>query len=130
VDKAISEAQTVNALQHYYEKQETATRECLFALKSIVLSVDENIIHKRKYQIPFFCYNEYNLGFLWVHKKKIIVGFIEDKKSFPTTEKRLKDNITTLQLNPLDDIPIDDIKQTFQQLVEKYNKLTDKKPSW
>ena len=130
MDKAISEAQTVNALQHYYEKQETATRECLFALKSIVLSVDENIIHKRKYQIPFFCYNEYNLGFLWVHKKKIIVGFIEDKKSFPTTEKRLKDNITTLQLNPLDDIPIDDIKQTFQQLVEKYNKLTDKKPSW
>ena len=130
MDKAISEARTVNTLQHYYEKQETATRECLFALKSIVLSVDENIIHKRKYQIPFFCYNEYNLGFLWVHKKKIIVGFIEDKKSFPTTEKRLKDNVTTLQLNPLDNIPIDDIKQTFQQLVEKYNKLTDKKPSW
>jgi len=125
------EEQSVNALQHYYEKQETATRECLIALKSIVLTIDSNIIHKRKYQIPFFCYNEFNLGFLWVHKKKIIVGFIEDKKSFPTTEKRLKDNVTTFQINPLDDIPIDDIKQTFRQLIEKYNKnLLTKKPSW
>lgn len=124
------EEQTVKALQHYYEKQETATRECLLALKSIVLSVDENIIHKLKYQIPFFCYSEFNLGFLWVHKKKILVGFIEDKKSFSTTEQRTKDKVTTLQINPLDDIPIDDIKQTFQQLIEKYKKLTDKKPSW
>ena len=90
VDKAISEAQTVNALQHYYEKQETATRECLIALKSIVLSIDSNIIHKRKYQIPFFCYNEFNLGFLWVHKKKIIVGFIEDKKEFSDNRKTFK----------------------------------------
>lgn len=123
------EEQTVNALQHYYEKQDTATRECLLALKSIVLSVDENSIHKRKYQIPFFSYSEFNLGFLWVHKKKILVGFVEDKKSFPTSEKRLRDNVTTLQINPLDNIPIDDIKQNFQQLIEKYNILIDKKPS-
>lgn len=124
------EEQTVNALQHYYEKQDTATRECLLALKSIVLSVDENIIHKRKYQIPFFSYSDFNLGFLWVHKKKILVGFVEDKKSFPTSEKRLKDNVTTLQINPLENIPIDDIKQNFRQLIEKYNILTDKKLSW
>jgi hypothetical protein len=124
------EKQTINALQYYYEKQETTTRECLLALKSIVLSVDENIIHKRKYQIPFFCYSEFNIGFLWVHKKKILVGFVEDKKSFSTAEQRTKDNVTTLQLNPLDDIPIDDIKQSFRQLIEKYNKLTEKKPSW
>ncbi|WP_296151463.1 DUF1801 domain-containing protein [uncultured Flavobacterium sp.] len=131
MDKAINEVRTVNALEHYYDKQETATRECLIALKSIVLSVDENIIHKRKYQIPFFSYYEYNLGFLWVHKKKILLGFIQDKKSFPTTEQRIKDNVTTLQINPLDEIPIDDIKETFRQLVEKYNKnLRTKKPSW
>lgn len=110
----------LTALENYYEKQDEATRECLLALKSIVLSVDKNIIHKRKYQIPFFCYDEFNLGFLWVHRKKIIVGFIEDKKSFPTTKQPTKDSVTTLQINPLDDIPIDDIKQTFGQLITKY----------
>ena len=28
-------------LEYYYEKQETITRECLLALKTIVLSIDE-----------------------------------------------------------------------------------------
>lgn len=32
MDKGISEAWTVNALQHYYEKQETETRTCLFGM--------------------------------------------------------------------------------------------------
>lgn len=49
MDKAIGKERTVSTLQHYYKKQEVATRECLFALKFIVLSVDDNIIHKRKY---------------------------------------------------------------------------------
>lgn len=105
-----------DALGHYYEKQETATRDCLLALKSIVLSIDNGITHKRKYQIPFFCYNEFNLGFLWVRKKKILVGFIEDKKHF----KRTKDSVATLEINPLEDIPLDEIRQAFGQLVTKY----------
>ncbi|CAL1517390.1 DUF1801 domain-containing protein [Chitinophaga sp. MM2321] len=110
----------INPLQHYYEKQETATRECLLALKSIVLSVDENIVYKRKYQIPFFCYNELNLGFLWVHRKKIIVGFVEDKRFSSFNVERKKHSITTLEVNPLDDIPVDEIKQAFRQLITKY----------
>lgn len=123
MDKAIKTiSDNSTALVHYYEKQHITTRECLLALKAIVLSVDENIIHKRKYQIPFFCYKEFNLGYLWVYKKKIIIGFIEDKRSFPTTEQPIKDNVTTLKINPLDNIPIDDIKRTFRKLIEKYNK--------
>jgi hypothetical protein len=112
--KTISE--NLTALEYYYYKQDAATRECLLALKFIVLSIDKNIIHKRKYQIPFFCYNEFNLDFLWVHKKKILFGFIEDKKSF----QRIKDSVTTLEINPLDDIPVDEIKHTFGQLITKY----------
>jgi hypothetical protein len=116
------EEPTANTLQHYYEKQDEATRECLLALKSIVLSVDENIIHKRKYQIPFFCYNEFNLGFLWVHRKKIIVGFIEDKKVQPETiSRQKKDSVFTIEINPLEDIPIEVVKQNFGQLIKQYN---------
>lgn len=77
-------------LNSYYEKQEAMIRECLLALKDIILSVDDNITHVRKYQIPFFCYKEFNLGFLWVHRKKIIVGFIEDKKDTLTANNRKK----------------------------------------
>lgn len=109
----------LTALEHYYEKQEPEIRECLLALKSIVLSIDKDIIYKRKYQIPFFCYNEFNLGFLWVRKKKIVIGFIEDKKSFART----KDSVTTLEVNPLNDIPIDVIRKIFGQLITRYKHL-------
>lgn len=111
------------ALDHYYDKQDEATRECLFALKSIMLSADKNIVHLRKYQIPFFRYKEFNLGFLWVHKKKIVVGFVEDKKSFPLEAKPKKDVMTTLALDPMEDIPLDEIKNSIQALIKKYDSL-------
>lgn len=115
------EQPTLTALQHYYDKQETTVRECLLALKAIVLSVDENIVHIRKYQIPFFCYKEFNLGFLWVYRKKIIVGFVEDRKMFsqPTTGRK-KDRVTTMEINPSEDIPINEIKHNFKELIRKY----------
>lgn len=61
------ENSSLTALDSYYEKQETMTQECLFALKAIIRSVNDNITHVRKYQIPFFYYKEFKLGFLWVH---------------------------------------------------------------
>ena len=95
-------------------------RECLLALKDIILSVDDNITHVRKFQIPFFCYKEFNLGFLWVHRKKIIIGFIEDKKLCrPTTGKRRDKVMVTMEINPLEDIPVDIIKQNMGKMIMK-----------
>lgn len=112
----------LTALTYYYEKQETTTRECLFALKAIILSIDKNIIHTRKYQIPFFCYKEFHLGFLWVHRKKILVGFVEDKKTFSqTTTGRKKEYVAIMEINPAEDIPIVEIKHNFKELIRKYN---------
>ncbi|MDR1545099.1 MAG: DUF1801 domain-containing protein [Prevotellaceae bacterium] len=106
----------LTALDNYYAKHNELTRECLLALKTIILAIDKNIVHTRKYQIPFFCCNDYNLGFLWVNRKKILVGFIEDKKIF--TEYR-KDNVTMLEINPLEDIPVEKIRIKYQSIIEK-----------
>ena len=116
------ENQALTTLEYYYEKQETVTRECLLALKVIILSVDENIVHTRKYQIPFFCYKEFNLGFLWIHRKKILVGFVVDQKTLPQiTWRRTMGRVTTIEINPMEDIPIDKIKFNFKELIRKYN---------
>lgn len=114
---------SLTTLNSYYEKQEAMIRECLLALKDIILSVDDNITHVRKYQIPFFCYKEFNLGFLWVYRKKIIVGFIEDKKTFcqPMAGKRRDRVMMTMEINPLEDIPINIIKQNISKIVLKYS---------
>ncbi|MDR2915151.1 MAG: DUF1801 domain-containing protein [Tannerella sp.] len=107
-------------LNSYYEKQEAMIRECLLALKDIILSVDDNITHVRKYQIPFFCYKEFNLGFLWVRRKKIIVGFIEDKKLCqPTSGKRRDKIVMMMEINPLEDIAVSIIKQNMRKMMGK-----------
>lgn len=59
----------LTAIDYYYDKQEVS-RECLLALKQIIMSVDSEIVAVKKYQIPFFCYKGFSLAFLWVHRKK------------------------------------------------------------
>lgn len=116
------EKNEVSPLDYYYEKQNETIKACLLALKAIILSVDENIVHTRKYQIPFFKYKDFNLGFLWVHRKKIIVGFVEDKKTFADAfSKQKKDYVLTLELNPMEDISIDIIQGKIKMLIDKYN---------
>ncbi|WP_235032997.1 DUF1801 domain-containing protein [Sphingobacterium sp. 18053] len=117
-----SEREAVTPLEYYYEKQEIVVRECLFALRGIVMSVNANIIHKRKYQIPFFSYNDFDIAFLWVRKKKILLGFIEDKKFIQKTEPtQKKSKVKTIDIIPIEDIPIKEIEENIKQLIAKYN---------
>ncbi len=110
----------VNPLEHYYDKQNDETKACLLALKSIIISVDPEIVHFRKYQIPFFRYKDFAISFLWVNKKKILLGFVQDKKVIPQRDGlRQKDRISTLEINPLEDIPIDEIKHRIRELIRK-----------
>ncbi|WP_139785129.1 DUF1801 domain-containing protein [Parabacteroides sp. Marseille-P3160] len=112
----------LTTLDHYYDKQDIYTRECLLALKAMIMSVSPKIVPMRKYQIPFFCYGDFNIVFLWVHQKKIIVGFVEDKKSFTKYQiSRSKDRVMTMEINPMEDIPIDTVKNNIKKLIERYN---------
>ena len=112
-----NDSESLTALDYYYAKQELYTRECLLALKHIIMSIDSEIIAVRKYQIPFFCYKGFNLAFLWVHRKKILVGFVEDKK---ITGQR-KDKVETIEINPMEDIPVLTIRESIENLRDKYN---------
>ena len=114
------EEQAVNPLEQYYDKQNDETKACLFTLKSIIMPVDRQIVHFRKYQIPFFRYKNLGISFLWVNKKKILLGFVVDKKVIPQENGlRQKDGISNLEINPLEDIPIDEIKHCIRELIGK-----------
>jgi hypothetical protein len=56
----------------YYLKQPELVRECLWALKNIVLQTNPCITHRRMYQIPFFFYKDVKIAFLWVKQIKIL----------------------------------------------------------
>ncbi len=108
-------------LDYYYEKQEDTVKECLLALKSIILSVDKNIVHLRKFQIPYFKFKDYGIAFLWVVRKNIIVGFVEDKRIFSPEANRKQNGNVMITLKPTEDIPLEHIKKSIFELIEKYN---------
>lgn len=112
-------------LENYYMKHPEPVQGCLLALKHIILSIDNQITHERKYQIPFFCYKGKRLGFLWVHRKKPMVGFVTDCRIYPATPGiKRKDSIETLIFDPNADIPAEIIREKIIKLMEIYDRLT------
>ena len=108
--------------ENYYLKHPEPYQGCLLALKQIILKVDERIMHTRKYQIPFFTYKGKSLAFLWLNRKKVILGFVTDKSVLPPAPGiRPKDQYETMQINPNEDIPKELIVAKLQELILRYN---------
>jgi hypothetical protein len=111
-------------LDTYYMKQPEPTQGCLLALKDIILNLDPNITQRRKFQIPFFYYKDLQLCYIWVEKKKPLIGFIEDKNSYPKKDGiKRKDTFERLYLDPNADIPIKKIISTLKKTIKLYNTL-------
>jgi hypothetical protein len=108
-------------LENYYLKQPEPIQGCLLALKSIILSVNKDISHRRVYQIPFFYYKEKKLAFLWVHRKRLLFGIVTDKSmlEFPEGVRR-KDNYETMIIDPNEDIPLEVIVGMMQRQINLY----------
>ncbi len=111
-------------LENYYLKQTEPIQGCLLALKSIIMGISPLITHERKYQIPFFYYKGKKLSYLWVTKKKLQVGFVEDKcLQKPIEGVRLKDRYQSIIVNPNEDIPVEIILENLKGLIKLYDGL-------
>jgi hypothetical protein len=99
--------------EEYYLKQTKLVRECLWALKNIILRTDPGIHHRRMYQIPFFFYGEIKISFLWVKQRKIYVGLVRDKRLYATP----KNDIKMIEINPTEDIPEKYISEMIKSLI-------------
>ncbi|HXU26605.1 MAG TPA: DUF1801 domain-containing protein [Bacteroidia bacterium] len=110
-------------LNNYYLKQPEPIQSCLLALKDIILRHDKNITHQRKFQIPFFYYKDKKLCYLWVNKKKLLFGIVEDKNIYPKKDGiKRKDKMESIQIDPNADIPLDIILGLLKEKIKLYNK--------
>ena len=110
------------ALETYYLKQSEPMQGCILAMRDIILCISPHITHERKFQIPFFYYKGKKLAYLWVTKKRLQVGFVEDKcLQAPIPGVRLKDKYQSMQLNPAEDIPIEIILENLNRLIHLYD---------
>lgn len=98
----------IKTLEGYYLSKPEPYQSCLQALRDIVLGANPHIDHVRKFQIPFFTYRDKKLGYMWLDKKKLKLGFCWDKSLQPIVEGvRPKDKYESMIINPNEDIPVD-----------------------
>lgn len=108
---------------HYYFKQPEPFQSCLLALKEIILAHDPQITHGRMFQIPFFFYRDKKLAFLWINRKKLLLGFVEDMKiQKAVAGTRRKNKYETMEIDPEMDIPVKTIAKKLDALIRKYDK--------
>ncbi len=108
-------------LENYYLKHPEPIQGCLLALRNLILRIDDQITHERKFQIPFFYYKGKKLCFLWVNKKKLLIGFIVDKSIYPVVPGvKRNDDMETLQIDPNADLPVKIVLEKLLQLMKLY----------
>jgi hypothetical protein len=108
-------------LEEYYLRHPEPFQGCLLALKHIILNLDNRITHERKYQIPFFCFEGKKLAFLWMNRKKLILGFVTDKSIIPPIVGiKHKDRFEMIQMDPNVDLPMEMIVAKLREQIRMY----------
>jgi hypothetical protein len=108
-------------LEDYYLRHPEPFQGCLLALKHIILNLDVRITHERKYQIPFFLFEGKKLAFLWMNRKKLMLGFVTDKSTFPSKSGiKQKDRLEMIQIDPNADLPVEMIAAKLKGQIRMY----------
>ena len=107
-------------LESYYISKPEPYQGCLLALRDIILRVDAEIIHERKFQIPFFIYRGKKLAYLWLDRKKLKMGFCLDKSlQQPVGDAKPKDQYESILIDPNKDIPVEFIRQKLESYIRR-----------
>ena len=113
----------VTQLESYYLSKPEPYQGCLLALRHLIVSAHPAIVHERKFQIPFFTYKGKKLGYLWLNRKKLMLGFCLDKSlQEEAPEVKLKDKYESFQIDPDADLPVDLIMEKLHFYLERIDK--------
>jgi len=113
----------MKALDNFYINQEEPLRDCLLALREIILAQDPQVSHQLKYGMPFFSYKNKMFCYLWVHKKykQPYLGIVEGKRiDHPGLIQEGRSRMKIMLFDPKDDLPLPIIETILQQSLALY----------
>ncbi|WP_165020234.1 DUF1801 domain-containing protein [Dysgonomonas sp. ZJ279] len=113
----------IDILSNYYLSQVEPQKSCLFALRSIILNLDENVSETVKYEMPCFCYKKKMFCFLWTDKKtnEPYILMVEGKLlSHPELEQGNRSRMKILRIDPSEDLPIETIELILNDALDLY----------
>lgn len=110
-------------LYQYYLNKEEPNKSCLLALRSIILSQDEQITETQKWGMPCFCYKNKMFCYLWTDKKteEPYLLFVEGKHlNFPELETGNRTRMKIFRVSPDKDIPLNVLEEILQAALDLY----------
>jgi hypothetical protein len=105
----------------YYLRQEEPVKNCLLALRDIILSSDKNITEAWKYGMPFFCYNGKMFCYLWLHKKyrQPYLGIVDGRKiEHPGLIMEKRSRMKIMLFDPARDLPVRKVKMILLKSID------------
>ena len=110
-------------LDHFYLQQEEPIKSSLLALRTIILSHDENFSAEWKYKMPFFYYRGKMLCYIWIRKTKgqVYLGLMDGHRidhPLLITEKRARIKIMLIDADK--DLPVQTIRSILTQAIGFY----------
>lgn len=115
----------MHSLSEFYLQQQEPVKSCLLALRSIILSQDNNITNVMKYGMPFFCYKGKMFCYMWIHKKykQPYIGIVEGKKiDHPSLIIEKRSRMKIMLLDADEDLPLEMINKILQDALDLYRK--------
>ncbi len=111
----------ISELDLFYLKQEEQIKDCLLALKTVILNFDKEITPEWKYKLPFFYYKGRPLCYFWIHKKykQPYIGFVDGglmNHSSLLQEKRSRMKI--LLVDQCSDLPLATVHAILTQALQ------------
>lgn len=113
----------MKAIDAFYEKLSEPNKSCLLAIQKIILSQNENLTVKWKYNVPFFCYKNKMCCYLWIEKKtnQPYIGVVEGKYfEEPEFIQENRSKMKIFLINPNDDLPQEKIESIIQKAINLY----------
>ncbi len=113
----------IPGLEQYYNAKEEPHKSCLLALRSIILSQDEDISETQKWGMPCFCYRKKMFCYLWTDKKTDApyLLLVEGHRLLhPELEKGSRSRMKIFRVDSSRDLPIKRITQILQDALDLY----------
>ena len=115
----------ISDLDKFYLEKEEMLRDCLLALRDLIVSHNEHITKEWKYKLPFFYFKGKMLCYLWIHKKvkQPYIGFTDGNLiQHPDLLQEKRARMKILLIDPNADLPVDTIRTILTQAIRIHTK--------
>jgi len=113
----------ISDINQFYDKQTEPNSSCFFALRSIILNLNEDIEEAWKYRLPFFLFKGKMFCYLWLDKKtkEPYIGVVKGLEiNHPLLIQGNRSKMKILPVNPNKDIEIEEISSILKIAMSLY----------